>query len=38
MRRLRVTEAHDYDVVGTLLAATEPAPRFAPAPLINIAV
>ena len=38
MRRLRVTEAHDYDVVGTLLAATEPAPRFSPAPLINIAV
>jgi len=38
MRRLRVTEAHDYDVVGTLLPATEPAPRFAPAPLINIAV
>ena len=38
MRRLRVTEAHDYDVVGTLLAATEPAPRFAAPPLINIAV
>jgi ribosomal protein S12 methylthiotransferase len=38
MRRLRVTEAHDYDVVGTLLPATEPAPRYSPAPLINIAV
>jgi ribosomal protein S12 methylthiotransferase len=35
MRRLRITEAHDYDVVGRLLAATEPAPRFA-APLVNI--
>ena len=37
IRRLRITEAHDYDVVGTLLAATEPAPQFAPSPLINIA-
>jgi ribosomal protein S12 methylthiotransferase len=39
IRRLRVTEAHDYDVVGTLLPATEttPAPP-APAPLIQIAV
>ncbi|MBZ5579919.1 MAG: 30S ribosomal protein S12 methylthiotransferase RimO [Acidobacteriia bacterium] len=36
IRRLRITEAHDYDVVGTLLAPTEPAPRFASAPLINI--
>ena len=36
IRRLRITEAHDYDVVGTLLAATEPAPQFAPSPLINI--
>ena len=26
IRRLRITEAHDYDVVGTLLRATEPAP------------
>ena len=26
IRRLRITEAHDYDVVGTLLAPTEPAP------------
>jgi ribosomal protein S12 methylthiotransferase len=39
IRRLRITEAHDYDVVGTLLPATESAPpRVANAPLINIAV
>jgi ribosomal protein S12 methylthiotransferase len=37
IRGLRITEAHDYDVVGTLLAPTEPAPRFAAAPLVNIA-
>src|SRR5882724_2168314 len=36
MRRLRITEAHDYDVVGTLLPGSEPAPRLAPSPLINI--
>ena len=36
IRRMRITEAHDYDVVGTLLAPTEPAPRFAAAPLVNI--
>jgi ribosomal protein S12 methylthiotransferase len=30
IRRLRITEAHDYDVVGTLLPATEPAPRMLP--------
>ncbi len=36
IRGLRITEAHDYDVVGTLLAPTEPAPRFAAAPLVNI--
>jgi ribosomal protein S12 methylthiotransferase len=36
IRRLRITESHDYDVVGTLLNPTEPAPQFAPAPLINI--
>jgi ribosomal protein S12 methylthiotransferase len=36
IRRLRVTAAHDYDVVGTLLEATEPAPRLAPAELIQI--
>ena len=36
IRRLRITEAQDYDVIGTLLEPDEPAPRFAPAPLINI--
>ena len=36
-RRLRITEAHDYDVVGTLLAPTEPAPAFAPPGLIQLA-
>jgi ribosomal protein S12 methylthiotransferase len=36
MRTLRITEAHDYDVVGTLLAPTEEAPRLAPSPLIQI--
>lgn len=30
IRRLRITEAHDYDVVGTLVPATEPAPRMLP--------
>ena len=24
MRLLRITEAHDYDLIGTLLASTEP--------------
>jgi ribosomal protein S12 methylthiotransferase len=38
IRRLRVTESHDYDLVGTLLPSTDTVPRFAPAPLINIAV
>src|SRR6266567_2942974 len=38
IRRLRITEAHDYDVVGTLLAPTEPPPQSAPTPLIQIAV
>jgi ribosomal protein S12 methylthiotransferase len=38
MRTLRITEAHDYDVVGTLLAPTEAAPRIAPSPLIQIGV
>ncbi|HLH19450.1 MAG TPA: 30S ribosomal protein S12 methylthiotransferase RimO [Bryobacteraceae bacterium] len=38
IRRLRVTEAHDYDLVGTLLPGTEEAPRFEPAPLIQIAI
>jgi ribosomal protein S12 methylthiotransferase len=36
IRRMRITEAHDYDVVGTLLPPAEPAPRFAAAPLIHI--
>jgi len=34
---LRITEAHDYDVVGTLLEGAEAAPRLAAGPLINIA-
>jgi ribosomal protein S12 methylthiotransferase len=38
MRRLRITESHDYDLVGTLLPPTEAAVRFAPAPLIQIGV
>jgi len=38
MRALRITEAHDYDVVGTLLAPTEAAPKVAPSPLIQIGV
>jgi ribosomal protein S12 methylthiotransferase len=37
IRRLRITEAHDYDVVGTLLAPTEPSPALPAGPgLINI--
>jgi ribosomal protein S12 methylthiotransferase len=36
MRTLRITEAHDYDVVGTLLEAFESAPVYAPSPLIRI--
>jgi ribosomal protein S12 methylthiotransferase len=36
IRRLRITEAHDYDVVGTLLEADEPAPSFVPPGLIQI--
>jgi ribosomal protein S12 methylthiotransferase len=38
IRRLRITESHDYDLVGTLLPSTETVPHFAPAPLIQIAV
>jgi ribosomal protein S12 methylthiotransferase len=38
IRRLRITEAHDYDVVGTLLPGSEMPPVFAPAPLIQIGV
>ena len=36
MRRLRITEAHDYDLVGTLLPATEPDAATAPPGLIQI--
>jgi ribosomal protein S12 methylthiotransferase len=36
IRRLRITEAHDYDVLGTLLPPTESAPRPVPSGLINI--
>jgi ribosomal protein S12 methylthiotransferase len=39
IRSLRITESHDYDLVGTLLAPTENAPDIplVPAtPLINI--
>jgi ribosomal protein S12 methylthiotransferase len=46
IRRLRITQARDYDVVGTLLAPTEPAPAWVGMPaavasgsgLIHIAV
>jgi ribosomal protein S12 methylthiotransferase len=38
IRRLRITESHDYDLVGTLLPSTGTVPHFAPAPLIQIAV
>ena len=38
IRRMRITEAHDYDLVGTLLEASEAAPGYAPAPLIHIAL
>ena len=38
MRKLLVTEAHDYDIVGTLLASGAPAPVYAPSPLIQIGV
>ena len=37
MRRLRITASHDYDLVGSLLPENEDAPRFLPAPLIQIA-
>jgi len=36
IRRLYITESHDYDVVGTLLAPTEPAIPLVPAPLVQI--
>lgn len=32
IRRLKITEAHDYDLLGTLLPAHEPARREAPGP------
>jgi ribosomal protein S12 methylthiotransferase len=38
IRRLRITGAHDYDLVGALLAPTEDSPALAPAPLIQIAL
>jgi ribosomal protein S12 methylthiotransferase len=38
IRRMRITEAHDYDLVGTLLEASEAAPGYASAPLIHIAL
>jgi ribosomal protein S12 methylthiotransferase len=36
IRRLRITESHDYDVVGTLLAPTEPSIPIVSAPLVHI--
>ena len=37
MRRLRITEAHDYDLVGTLLASeTESVPAGMPIPLVQL--
>jgi hypothetical protein len=30
MRMLRITEAHDYDLIGTLLASTEPQSAISP--------
>jgi hypothetical protein len=38
IRRLRITEAHDYDVVGTLLESAEPAPKIVSSGFINIAL
>ena len=37
IRRLRITDAHDYDLVGALLAPTEEPPHFAVPGLIRIA-
>jgi len=37
MRTLRITEAHDYDLIGTLLESTEPAVRQPLPDLVNIA-
>ncbi|MCU1330340.1 MAG: MiaB-like tRNA modifying enzyme YliG, partial [Bryobacterales bacterium] len=36
LRRLIVTESHDYDLIGTLLPSTEVTPVFKPTPLIQI--
>ena len=36
IRRLRITEAHDYDVLGTLLASSEAAPALASEQLVSI--
>jgi ribosomal protein S12 methylthiotransferase len=36
MRTLRITDAHDYDVVGTLLEPQETATVYAPSPLIQL--
>ncbi len=36
IRQLRVTEAHDYDVVGTLLEPTGDVPHYTPSSLIQI--
>ncbi len=38
IRRLRITESHDYDVVGTLLPPTEATPAYSAAPLIQIGI
>jgi ribosomal protein S12 methylthiotransferase len=38
LRTLRITEAHDYDVVGTLLGPSESAPVYAPSPLIQLSL
>jgi hypothetical protein len=35
MRILRITEAHDYDIIGTLLPSTETDARIA-APMPNL--
>jgi ribosomal protein S12 methylthiotransferase len=36
IRRLKITEAHDYDLVGALLPATEAPPRSSGLPLVQI--
>jgi ribosomal protein S12 methylthiotransferase len=37
MRLLRITVAHDYDLIGTLLASTEPQPVLSSPTLVHIA-